>query len=70
MPGRGHPAIPFSRVQTARDTIVEPIDLELAKLAGSYCGRAGTSDVIDATVVSVAHQHQAKVDRSYASSDS
>lgn len=30
---------------------VDPVGLETAKAAGILCGRAGTSDVIDATVV-------------------
>jgi hypothetical protein len=50
----------IARVIGARETI-EPLDLNVAKLAGSYCGYAGTSDVIDATVVIAAHLHKAKV---------
>jgi hypothetical protein len=30
---------------------VDPVGLEVAKAAGILCGRAGTSDVVDATVV-------------------
>jgi hypothetical protein len=30
---------------------VDPVGLETAKAAGILCGRAGTSDVVDATVV-------------------
>jgi hypothetical protein len=33
---------------------VDPIGLETAKAAGILCGRAGTSDVVDATVVVMA----------------
>jgi hypothetical protein len=51
----------IARVVGARDTAIEPLDRDVAKLAGSYCGIAGTSDVIDATVVIAAHQHRAKI---------
>lgn len=53
--------VPIARVISARETVIEPLDLDVAKLAGSYCGYANTSDVIDATVVIAAHQHQAKI---------
>jgi predicted nucleic acid-binding protein len=33
---------------------VVPVGLELAKAAGVLCGKAGTRDVVDATVVTVA----------------
>jgi hypothetical protein len=33
---------------------VDPVGLETAKAAGVLCGRAGTSDVVDATVVIMA----------------
>ena len=33
---------------------VDPVGLETAKAAGMLCGRAGTSDVVDATVVVMA----------------
>ena len=33
---------------------VDPVGLEAAKAAGILCGRAGTSDVVDATVVVMA----------------
>jgi hypothetical protein len=33
---------------------VDPVGLETAKAAGVLCGRAGTSDVVDATVVVMA----------------
>ncbi|MGA8459400.1 MAG: twitching motility protein PilT [Streptosporangiaceae bacterium] len=33
---------------------VDPVGLETAKAAGILCGRAGTSDVVDATVVVMA----------------
>lgn len=34
-----------------RNTVVDPLDRASAQAAGVLCGRAGTSDVIDATVV-------------------
>jgi hypothetical protein len=40
---------------------VEPTMLENAKAAGALCGKAGTSDVVDATVVVVALAHGAIV---------
>ena len=52
---------PIARVVGARDTTIEPLDLDVAKLAGLYCGIAGTSDVIDATVVIAAHHYRAKI---------
>ncbi len=33
---------------------VDPVGLKTAKAAGTLCGRAGTSDVVDATVVVMA----------------
>lgn len=33
---------------------VVPVDLETAKAAGILCGKAGTTDVVDATVVTTA----------------
>ncbi len=30
---------------------VEPLDEQLARSAGAACGRAGTSDIVDAAVV-------------------
>jgi len=40
---------------------VVPVGLELAKAAGVLCGKAGTRDVVDATVVTVALAHGAIV---------
>jgi predicted nucleic acid-binding protein len=40
---------------------IEPTFAETAKDAGVLCGKAGTSDVIDAVVVAVALAHQAIV---------
>ncbi|GAA1950259.1 type II toxin-antitoxin system VapC family toxin [Kitasatospora viridis] len=33
---------------------IEPVRLEIAKAAGTLCGKSGTSDVVDATVVAMA----------------
>jgi hypothetical protein len=42
-------------------TLVPPLDQVLAEAAGALCGRAGTSDVIDASVVLVARRERAVV---------
>ena len=39
-------------------TVVPPLDQVLAESAGVLCGRAGTSDVIDASVVLVARRER------------
>ncbi len=52
---------PLSRLLGAHGTIVEPLDLPVAKLAGALCGHARTNDVLDATVVIAARRHQARV---------
>lgn len=51
----------LSRLVNATGTVIEHLDLAVAKLAGALCGRAGTSDVIDATVVLGARAHHARV---------
>jgi tagatose-1,6-bisphosphate aldolase len=40
-------------------TVVPPLDEVLAEAAGVLCGRAGTSDVIDASVVLQARRERA-----------
>lgn len=40
---------------------VEPTDLETAKAAGVLCGQAGSSDVVDATVMATALTHHANI---------
>jgi predicted nuclease of predicted toxin-antitoxin system len=40
---------------------VEPTELETAKAAGALCGQAGSSDVVDATVMVTAIAHRAIV---------
>ena len=34
--------------------LIEPLDESLARAAGELCGRAGTSDVVDAAIVASA----------------
>lgn len=40
---------------------VQPLDLEEAQACGALCGKAGTSDVVDASVVLLARRHGASV---------
>lgn len=40
---------------------IEPTDLETAKAAGVLCGQAGTSDVVDATVMVTALANHANI---------
>jgi len=51
----------IARLIEANGTIVETLDLHVAKLAGAYCSHAGTTDVVDATVVIAARQHHALI---------
>jgi hypothetical protein len=44
-----------------RTTEVAELDAELAKAAGVLCGRAGTSDIVDACLALVARQERAVV---------
>ena len=44
-----------------RSCEIIPVGLELAKAAGVLCGKAGTRDVVDATVVAVALSYGAIV---------
>lgn len=48
-------------VVNGRTTRVIPLDVLLAEAAGTLCGRTGTSDVIDASVVLVARRARAAV---------
>ena len=57
----GAQQVPIARLVGANGTVIESLDLDVAKLAGSCCGHAGTSDVIDATVVIAARRYQAKI---------
>jgi len=40
---------------------VQPLDLEEAQATGALCGKTGTSDVVDASVVLLARRHRASV---------
>jgi predicted nucleic acid-binding protein len=40
---------------------VEPTELETAKAAGVLCGQAGSSDIVDATVMVTALAHHANI---------
>jgi len=40
---------------------VQPLDYEEAQATGSVCGKSGTSDVVDASVVLLARKHRAPV---------
>ena len=42
-------------------TVVPPLDQVLAEAAGILCGRADTSDVIDASVVLIARRERASI---------
>lgn len=44
-----------------RSSQVQPTDLETAKAAGVLCGKAGTPDVVDATVMVTAMAHSAVI---------
>ncbi len=51
----------LARFLAARGVEVEPLTDAGARAAGLVCGRAGTSDVVDASVVVVARRHRATV---------
>ncbi|MGC8513970.1 MAG: PIN domain-containing protein [Acidimicrobiales bacterium] len=51
----------LGRLLNARDVVVEPLTDRGARAAGVLCGTAGTTDVIDATVVLTARRHDATV---------
>ena len=52
---------PLRALTNGPTTAVPPLDRPLAEAAGSLCGRAGTSDVVDASVVLVARRERAVV---------
>ena len=51
----------LARVLNARDVLVEPLTDAGARAAGVLCGTAGTTDVIDASVVLIARRYDATV---------
>jgi hypothetical protein len=59
---RGAPQqVPLRALVKGPTTVVPALDQVLAEAAGALCGRAGTSDVIDASVVLVARRERALV---------
>lgn len=50
-----------SRLLGTSGVTIEPLTDERARAAGLLCGRAGTADVIDASVVLAARAHRATV---------
>jgi hypothetical protein len=56
---RGGPQANLSRL--LRGCTVAPLDETLARTVGTLCGRAGPSDVVDASVVVLAHVMAAPV---------
>jgi hypothetical protein len=53
--------VPLSALVKGPTTVVPALDQILAEAAGALCGRAGTSDVIDASVVLTARRERARV---------
>ena len=53
--------VPLRALLNGSTTEVPPLDRLLAEAAGTLCGRAGTSDVVDASVVLIAKQQRAPV---------
>lgn len=51
----------LGRLLNARDVLVEPLTDPGTRAAGVLCGTAGTTDVIDATVVLTARRYDATV---------
>ncbi len=57
----GSRQVPLRALLNGRTTEVAALDQPVAEAAGVLCGRAGTSDVIDASVVLVAKREHARV---------
>ena len=57
----GSRQVRLAALVTSPGTVVEPLGKQLAQAAGALCGRTGTADVIDATVVLTARRRQAVV---------
>jgi hypothetical protein len=53
--------VPLRALMNGPQTAVSPLDRTLAEAAGVLCGRAGTSDVVDASVVLIARRERAVV---------
>jgi hypothetical protein len=52
---------PLHALLNGPTTVVPPLDQVLAEAAGILCGRTGTSDVIDASVVLTARREHAAI---------
>jgi hypothetical protein len=57
----GSRQVPLQALLNGPTTEVPALDRTLAEAAGILCGRAGTADVVDASVVLVARRERAKV---------
>jgi hypothetical protein len=53
--------VPLRALVNGPTTIVPPLDQPLTEASGTLCGRAGTSDIIDASVVLTAKRERAVV---------
>ncbi len=53
--------VPLHALLNGPTTSIPAFDRPLAEAAGTLCGRAGTSDIVDASVVLVARQERASV---------
>jgi hypothetical protein len=53
--------VPLRALANGPTTRVPPLDRPLAEASGVLCGRTGTSDVVDASVVLVARRERAVV---------
>lgn len=51
----------LAKLLTDHRTVVDALDARLARSAGEVCGAAGTSDVVDASVVLAARARRAPV---------
>jgi predicted nucleic acid-binding protein len=57
----GSRQVPLRALLSGPTTVVPALDQTLAEASGALCGRAGTSDVIDASVVLTARREHAVV---------
>jgi hypothetical protein len=53
--------VPLRAVMSGPTTVVAVLDQTLAEASGTLCGRRGTSDVVDASVVLTARRERAVV---------
>jgi PIN domain nuclease of toxin-antitoxin system len=53
--------VPLGALLSSSITRVVPLDLTLAEAVGILCGRTRTSDIVDASVVLIAHRERAPV---------